>query len=52
MSAYLMVSVNSKTPNPFLVPVEGKFTEHDWWHQSTGWKNLLNNLRLILQPSY
>ena len=50
MSAYLMVSVHSEILNPFLVPVEEKFTEHDWWNQSTGWKNLLNNLRLILQP--
>jgi hypothetical protein len=23
---------------------------HPWWDKSVGWKNLLNNLRLVLQP--
>nr|WP_244422020.1 hypothetical protein [Ktedonobacter racemifer] len=27
-----------------------RFSEHVWWDPSQGWKNLLNNLRLILQP--
>jgi hypothetical protein len=27
------------------------FTQHTWWDQGTGWKNLLNNLRLIIQPA-
>jgi hypothetical protein len=27
-----------------------KFSTHDWWDEGQGWKNLLNNLRLILQP--
>jgi SRSO17 transposase len=30
--------------------VVDKFSTHPWWNQGTGWKNLLNNLRLILQP--
>jgi hypothetical protein len=24
---------------------------HKWWDQGKGWKNLLNNLRLIIQPA-
>ena len=31
--------------------LEDKFAEHDWWDEGQGWKNLLNNLRLIAQPS-
>ena len=27
------------------------FTHHKWWDQGQGWKNLLNNLRLIIQPA-
>jgi SRSO17 transposase len=30
-------------------PVE-HFAEHPWWDGGNGWKNTLNNLRLILQP--
>lgn len=30
-------------------PVE-HFAEHAWWDTGQGWKNTLNNLRLILQP--
>lgn len=26
------------------------FPEHRWWDSGHGWKNILNNLRLILQP--
>lgn len=26
------------------------FPEHPWWDSGQGWKNTLNNLRLILQP--
>lgn len=28
----------------------GRFPEHTWWDSGQGWKNTLNNLRLILQP--
>ncbi len=31
-------------------PVVTKFKEHDWWDFGQGWKNLLNNLRLVIQP--
>ena len=27
-----------------------RFSEHRWWDGGQGWKNILNNLRLILQP--
>ena len=27
-----------------------RFAEHRWWDLGQGWKNILNNLRLILQP--
>lgn len=30
-------------------PVD-RFPEHPWWDTGHGWKNVLNNLRLILQP--
>jgi hypothetical protein len=26
------------------------FAQHPWWENQRGWKNLLNNLRLIGQP--
>jgi hypothetical protein len=31
-------------------PVVSKFPEHPSWDEGKGWKNLLNNLRLVLQP--
>ncbi|OKH47344.1 hypothetical protein NIES2101_24075 [Calothrix sp. HK-06] len=58
MSAYLMVSLHSRvmtstnnreTDQP-TDPVVQKFQEHDWWDSGLGWKNILNNLRLIIQP--
>jgi hypothetical protein len=27
-----------------------QFAQHPWWNHQSGWKNLLNNLRLIIQP--
>lgn len=58
MSAYLMVSLHanvlnpSKNSNPKQATdsVVDKFSTHDWWDSGQGWKNLLNNLRLIIQP--
>jgi len=29
---------------------ESKFSSHPWWNDKSGWNNILNNLRLILQP--
>ena len=61
MSAYLMVSLHSKALNPAqklgndparpnLDNIPSKFATHEWWDTGIGWKNLLNNLRLIIQP--
>lgn len=58
MNAYLMVSLHSQTLNNTsdrgvnqpTDPVVKKFREHDWWDFGLGWKNILNNLRLIIQP--
>ncbi len=58
MSAYLLVSLHtaplhphpdkqSQASSPSIV---AKFSTHPWWIEGTGWKNWLNNLRLILQP--
>ncbi|WP_051469892.1 hypothetical protein [Fischerella sp. PCC 9605] len=27
-----------------------QFYRHRWWQNEAGWKNILNNLRLIVQP--
>lgn len=58
MSAYLLVSLHSQQLNPThslaqqidAEPVTAKFRLHAAWNQLQGWKNLLNNLRLVLQP--
>jgi len=39
-------STNSEIKNP---PVD--FSTHQQWNQGIGWKNALNNLRLIIQPT-
>jgi SRSO17 transposase len=58
-SPYLLVSLQSPV---LLPPVTGdaalpppaspvrRFAAHRWWDTGNGWKNVLNNLRLILQP--
>lgn len=60
MSAYLMVSLNTQ---PFLslqIKSETKketadsknfLSIHPEWKYNNGWKNVLNNLRLIIQPT-
>jgi hypothetical protein len=58
MSAYLLVSLHSqklhkaedKGIHDSTEPVVSKFREHPWWDFGQGWKNLLNNLRLVMQP--
>ena len=58
MSAYLLVSLHSASLNPSTTfpadkqpsVVVKKISTHPWWDEGTGWKNLLNNLRLVLQP--
>jgi len=58
MSAYLLVSLHSqnlhnmegKGINELTDPIVSKFREHQWWGFGQCWKNLLNNLRLVMQP--
>ena len=59
--AYLLVSLQSPVfqqdndasghsqPATVTAPPE-RFAEHRWWDPGKGWKNILNNLRLVLQP--
>jgi SRSO17 transposase len=58
-STYLLVSLqcpvlqppvsDESTALPPTSPVR-RFSQHRWWDTGNGWKNVLNNLRLILQP--
>ena len=58
MSAYLMVSLHTNPLSPDLTsklddsiaPIVKRFDSHAQWNQGTGWKNTLNNLRLVIQP--
>lgn len=50
MSAFLMVSLFADVFNDSCPMAQQEFAQHPWWHNQTGWKNLLNNLRLIIQP--
>ncbi|WP_017313936.1 IS701 family transposase [Mastigocladopsis repens] len=49
-SAYLLVSLHSEQLLKFPPQSESNFSSHPWWDQGNGWNNILNNLRLILQP--
>ena len=58
MSAYLIVSLHpnplnpaatSKSPNP-IDPIVKRFDSHPRWDKGNGLKNILNNLRLVIQP--
>ena len=58
MSAYLMVSLQSDALNSNDLTDEDRemddirsiFSKHAWWDSGKGWKNILNNLRLVIQP--
>ena len=59
MSAYLMISLNTQvflSLNTSDSPdCEAKISTIDWtshpqWNHQPGWKNVLNNIRLIIQP--
>lgn len=58
MSAYLMISLNTKVfgslsqsqTAPDSNEVHQDFPRHPHWNHQRGWKNTLNNLRLIIQP--
>lgn len=59
--AYLLVSLQSpvfqpastRAATPQAAEVSfptDRFSQHRWWESGQGWKNILNNVRLILQP--
>ncbi len=50
MSAFLMVSLFADAFNDACPIVHQSFAQHPWWSNQSGWKHLLNNLRLIIQP--
>jgi SRSO17 transposase len=49
-SAYLMVSLHSESLCPSPPDSQSTFASHPWWDNGKGWKNILNNLRLVIQP--
>ncbi len=49
-SADLMVSLHSEALRPSSPEPQSTFASHPWWDNGKGWKNILNNLRLIIQP--
>ena len=57
MSAYLMVSLQSeqlseskKATLDLANPAKEEMKKHPWWDEGKGWKNILKNLRLFVQP--
>jgi hypothetical protein len=57
---YLMISLNSPAflslnqscpTEAEIQPPTLNFSSHQQWNPQTGWKNVLNNLRLIIQPT-
>jgi SRSO17 transposase len=60
MCVYLMISLNTQTflslNSPALASGQSSktnidLTAHPQWNPQTGWKNVLNNWRLIIQPT-
>lgn len=49
-STYLLVSLHSSVFNESHSYIFKIFAEHPLWDENSGWKNILNNLRLIVQP--
>jgi hypothetical protein len=45
-----MVSLHSEQMQFSSQKSQSKLASHPWWDKGKGWKNLLNNLRFILQP--
>ena len=45
-----MVSLHSEQIRPSPPDPQSQFASHPWWDNGKGWKNILNNLRLIIQP--
>ncbi len=59
-SVYLMISVNTQAfwslnssirPNTELDKTNFDLASHPQWNHHIGWKNVLNNVRLIIQPT-
>lgn len=57
MSVYLMVSLQSEQLNESKEErvereknLQEEMKKHPWWDEGKGWKNILNKLRLFLQP--
>ena len=50
MSAFTMVSLFADAFHQACPLSHQVFTRHPWWDNQRGWKNLLNNLRLIVEP--
>jgi SRSO17 transposase len=50
MSAFLRVSLFADQFNNSCPLAHQQFAQHPWWNNQSGWKNLLNNLRLVIQP--
>jgi hypothetical protein len=50
MSAFLMVRLFADAFNDACPLAHQQVAQHPWWNNQRGWKNLLNNLRLISQP--
>ena len=51
-SPYLMVTLHSQQmlPTTSQSKLKSKLASHPSWDDGKGWKNILNNLRLIIQP--
>jgi SRSO17 transposase len=51
-SVYVLVSFLTRSFQREQVEDETAvaFSEHPWWSHGTGWKHMLNNLRLVAQP--
>jgi SRSO17 transposase len=50
MSAFTMVSLFAQQFNTSCPIHHQVFAQHPWWDCQPGWRNWLNNLRLIIQP--
>ncbi len=50
MSAFVMVSLFADAFNDACPLVHQQFAQHPWWNHQRGWKHLLTNLRLVIQP--
>jgi SRSO17 transposase len=56
-SAYLMISLQTEVMKPHeesedreKVENQSIISQHKWWCKGEGWKDILNNMRLLIQP--